>query len=176
MIGRTVVTKRPETGELVVERTFDASPTTVWRCWTTPEVARWWGPRDWTAVVHEMDVRPGGTWRYSLLPDAGDTVPVRCKALYDRVERPTALGFVDGFADDRWAVVPGTTTPTIVLLQPVGDGTHLTITTRFTDADALAGAEELGMTTGLAEALERLDHHLSADIPDALGPDDTGPW
>ena len=69
MNGRTVIRRRCDPYELVVERTFAASPVRLWRCWTTPEVARWWGPRGWSAAVHEMDVRVGACWRYSIAPD-----------------------------------------------------------------------------------------------------------
>ena len=48
--------------EIRVERVFDAPRTHVFSVWTDPElIPEWWG--DGT-VVEEMDVRPGGVWRF----------------------------------------------------------------------------------------------------------------
>jgi uncharacterized protein YndB with AHSA1/START domain len=52
-------------GDLVMERTFDAPRALVWRAFTDPElVPRWWGRHGTTTRVIEMEVRPGGRWRY----------------------------------------------------------------------------------------------------------------
>ena len=63
-----------EGGDLVFERTFDAPRERVWRAFTDPTlVPRWWGPHGTTTTVVEMDVRPGGAWRYvSSAPDRDD--------------------------------------------------------------------------------------------------------
>ena len=65
-----------EGGELVFERTFDAPRALVWRAFTDPElVPRWWGKHGTTTTVVEMDVRPGGRWRYvNSTPDRDDVV------------------------------------------------------------------------------------------------------
>ena len=160
-MGRTIITKRPETGEIVFERTFAARPETLWRCWTTDDVARWWGPRSWTAVIHEMDVRPGGYWRYTLVPDDPDAGrPSHCLAHYRRVDEPRTLTFLDGFADDEGTVVPGSQSPTAIELVEVDGGTHPTITITHPDAAALARAVDLGMVEGLSDALDRLEEHI----------------
>ncbi|HET7471604.1 MAG TPA: SRPBCC domain-containing protein [Candidatus Limnocylindrales bacterium] len=63
-----------EGGDLVFERTFDAPRSLVWRAFTDPElVPRWWGKHGTTTTIEEMDVRPGGRWRYvSTAPDRDD--------------------------------------------------------------------------------------------------------
>ncbi len=63
-----------EGGDLVFERTFDAPRDLVWKAFTDPEIVpRWWGPHGTTTTVAEMDVRPGGAWRYvSSAPDRDD--------------------------------------------------------------------------------------------------------
>ena len=53
----------PNELEIRVERDFDAPRTHVYSVWTDPQlIPEWWG--DGT-VVEEMDVRPGGTYRFS---------------------------------------------------------------------------------------------------------------
>ena len=63
-----------EGGDLVFERTFDAPRERVWQAFTDPEIVpRWWGRHGTTTTVAEMDVRPGGKWRYiSSAPDRDD--------------------------------------------------------------------------------------------------------
>ena len=63
-----------EGGDLVFERTFDAPRERVWKAFMDPEIVpRWWGPHGTTTTVAEMDVRPGGKWRYvSRAPDRED--------------------------------------------------------------------------------------------------------
>jgi uncharacterized protein YndB with AHSA1/START domain len=60
-MNETVVTK-PNELEIRVERIFDAPRAHVFSIWTDPKlIPEWWG--DGT-VVEEMDVRPGGTYRF----------------------------------------------------------------------------------------------------------------
>jgi len=52
----------PNELEIRVERVFDAPRDHVFSVWTDPElIPGWWGER---TVVEEMDVRPGGTYRF----------------------------------------------------------------------------------------------------------------
>src|ERR1700753_1787047 len=64
--GRTAIERRGER-ELVVTRTFDAPPATVFRAWSQPELfRRWWMPESLTGVSLvgcDMDVRTGGKYR-----------------------------------------------------------------------------------------------------------------
>ena len=51
-------------------RTLDASAGTVWRAWTTPEQYARWAYA--VAGSVEMDVRPGGAWKATMVtPDGG---------------------------------------------------------------------------------------------------------
>jgi uncharacterized protein YndB with AHSA1/START domain len=58
----TVVTQ-PNELEIRVERVFDAPRDHVFSVWTDPElIPEWWGE---STTVEEMDVRPGGKWRFN---------------------------------------------------------------------------------------------------------------
>ncbi len=47
--------------EAVFERSFDASPETIWRAWTDPKMIKdWWGPNDISIPECEVDLRVGG--------------------------------------------------------------------------------------------------------------------
>jgi len=60
-MNETVVTT-PSEVEIRVERIFDAPRAHVFSVWTDPAlIPEWWGEN---TVVEEMDVRPGGTYRF----------------------------------------------------------------------------------------------------------------
>ena len=56
----------PSDRELVITRTFDAPRSLVWAAFTDPKHLPNWniGPGGFTMPVCEIDLRPGGSWRY----------------------------------------------------------------------------------------------------------------
>ncbi|MCQ6557261.1 SRPBCC family protein [Paenibacillus mendelii] len=156
------ITKNRDRRELVVERVMTASTKNVWQCWTKPAyLERWWGPRNWTATIYEMDVRPGGVWRYSLASNDGTGEVARCVATYNEVIEPARLVFTDTFADMNWNVVEGSDMHTTVTFEEADAGTRLTITTLFASVEDLENAEAMGMIEGFEDTLARLEDILS---------------
>lgn len=86
--------------ELRLTRVYDAPVRAVWDAWTVPEqVAKWWGPRGFTLTTHSKDLRPGGTWRYTMHgPDGVDYPNV---TTYFVVEPCKKLVYDHGATDDR---------------------------------------------------------------------------
>ena len=61
-MNETTVTT-PSELEIRVECVFDAPREHVFSVWTDPQlIPEWWGE---STTVEEMDVRPGGTWRFN---------------------------------------------------------------------------------------------------------------
>src|ERR1700730_2717818 len=59
--------------EIVFERTYDASPETVWQAWTNPEMLKqWWGPDNVTIPECELDLRVGG--KFYIVMEAGEAM------------------------------------------------------------------------------------------------------
>lgn len=55
------------TGTVRLHRVLRASPEKVYRAFVTPEAyAKWLPPHGFTATVHQMDARVGGTYRMSF--------------------------------------------------------------------------------------------------------------
>jgi len=55
----------PSDKEILITREFDAPRDLVFKAMTDPDlIPRWWGPRAYTTEVDQMDVRPGGKWRF----------------------------------------------------------------------------------------------------------------
>ncbi len=62
--NRTVVSL-PSDREILITRLFDAPRELVFRAHTDPAlIPLWWGPASTTTIVDQMDVRPGGKYRF----------------------------------------------------------------------------------------------------------------
>jgi uncharacterized protein YndB with AHSA1/START domain len=65
----------PTDEQILITREFDAPRHLVYRAWTTPElVKRWWAGHRGTTTEVELDLRPGGRWRYVLKTNDGAEV------------------------------------------------------------------------------------------------------
>jgi len=59
------VVAEPGKHEILMTRDFDAPRALVFKAYTDPKlVSQWWGPKGATTTVDQMDVKPGGIWRY----------------------------------------------------------------------------------------------------------------
>jgi uncharacterized protein YndB with AHSA1/START domain len=79
-------------GELVLTRNFNAPRELVFKVWTDAKhVAQWWGPHGFTTTIQEMEVRPGGAWRYAMRGPDGNDYPF--DGVYVEVVEPERLVF-----------------------------------------------------------------------------------
>src|SRR3990172_7075004 len=80
----------PADREIVTARVVDAPGERVWKVWTDREqVAQWWGPNGFTNTIHEMDVRPGGVWRFIM--HGPDGVDYQNKIVFNEVVKAERL-------------------------------------------------------------------------------------
>ncbi|MEO8255910.1 MAG: SRPBCC family protein [Acidobacteriota bacterium] len=100
---------RSSSNEIVLTRVYDAPVRAVWDAWTIPEqVEKWWGPRGFTLTTHSKDLRPGGSWRYTMHgPDGVDYPNV---TNYLVVEPDRKLVYDHGGSDERPALFRVTVT------------------------------------------------------------------
>jgi uncharacterized protein YndB with AHSA1/START domain len=146
-----------EGNDLVFEREFPATRERVWRAFTDPVVvARWWGPHGTTNEIVEMDVRPGGRWRYvSRAPDRDDVVFF---GEYLEVVPPERF---------RWTFmfdVPGAGPqggPETHTFEDLGDRTRVVSRGHFRSAEEIEAALGMGMVGGAIESWDRLEAELS---------------
>lgn len=143
--------------ELVMERVFDAPRDLVWKVLTDPErITNWWGPHGYTTTVVEMDVRPGGRWRWINHTTGGEDAPF--KGEYLEVVPPerivqTQIFDVPGF-DDKPAV-------NTMTLEDLGGRTKLVVHSRFPSIEELEGALATGMVRGALETYDRLADEIA---------------
>ena len=110
--------------ELIVTRVIDAPRRLVFKAWTEPEqVARWWGPKGFTTTFCDMDIRPGGQFRFCMRSPTGTDHWKR--GVYREVVAPERIIFT--FAWEDAAGNPGHELLTTVTFAEQGRKTKLTL-------------------------------------------------
>ena len=150
----TVVTT-PADREIHIERVFDAPRDRVFAVYTDPQlIPEWWGPRDTTTVVDEMDVRPGGSWRFVMRSADGSESGFR--GVYREVTPPERI--VQTF---EWEGMPGHICVETATFEDLGDRTKVTTVSLFHTTEERDGMLGSGMEGGLNETYARLDELLA---------------
>src|SRR5882757_8113631 len=121
--GNLKVTTRGDR-EIVLTRVFDAPRRLVFDAFSKPDLLkRWFGPRGWSLVVCEVDLKVGGSFRFVLRgPDGRD---MGMRGVYREIvplERSVHMESFDDF--------PGESQVTSVLSEQ-GGKTTLTITVLY---------------------------------------------
>ncbi|HXJ00555.1 MAG TPA: SRPBCC family protein [Micropepsaceae bacterium] len=140
--------------EIVATRIFDAPRELVWKAWTDPKhVALWWGPNGFKNTISEMDVRPGGVWRFIMHgPDGTDYAN---RVAFLEVVRPHRLVYIHGDERD-----PDQFRVTVIFEEQDGK-TKLTMRSVFRSAADLAYVvEKHGAIEGMNQTLGRLKEYL----------------
>ena len=144
-------------GDLVFERTFNAPRERVWKAFTDPElIPRWWGQRGTITTVAEMDVRPGGKWRYiNRAPDRDD---VAFYGEYLEIDPPRRFKWTFMFDVEGIGPQGGPETHTF---EDVGGKTKVTAIGHMGSVEVLEGALATGMVAGGIETWDRLEALLA---------------
>jgi len=133
-MSTTVTT--PNELEIRVERVFDAPRAHVYSVWTDPElIPQWWG--DGT-VVEEMDVRPGGSYRFR-------TAHGVVEGEFRTVEPPERL--VQTFQNHLQTLE----------FEDLGEQTKLTQTMHFETTEQRNTTMQYGVEEGAKAGLDRVD-------------------
>jgi uncharacterized protein YndB with AHSA1/START domain len=130
---------QPNELEIRVERVFDAPRDHVFSVWTDPDlIPEWWGEG---TVVEEMDVRPGGRWRFNT----GYGV---VEGEFREVEPPQRL--VQTFQNHLQTLE----------FEDLGDRTRLTQTMRFASTEERDTTMHYGVEEGAKGGFARVDDVL----------------
>ncbi|GAB2880171.1 SRPBCC domain-containing protein [Streptomyces deserti] len=141
---------------------FAAPLERVWQLWADPrQLERWWGPPTYPATVEEHDLTPGGEVTYFMTSPEGEKY--RGWWRITSVAPPTALEFVDGFADQEGKPndeMP-TTTARVRLTEHDG-GTRMELRSVFDSREDMERLVNMGMVEGLQQAVGQIDALLAS--------------
>ncbi|WUH91748.1 SRPBCC domain-containing protein [Streptomyces sp. NBC_00433] len=111
-------------------RTLDAPAASVWRAWTTPEQYAQWAYAAAGSV--EMDVRPGGAWKATMVTPDGDQFPLTGSYVEVAEHRLLVVGMD----------VPGKSEPSVMTMELDEEDGH---STRIVLRQTCDSAEERDM-------------------------------
>ena len=150
----TLEVTTPTEREIVLTRVFDAPRSLVFDAMTKPELLRrWFGPRGWSLVVCEVDLKVGGTWRSVLRGPDGTDMGMR--GVYQEMTAPERFVSTESFDD-----YPGESLNTLILSEEDGK-TTFTITVRYASQEIRDAVIKSGMEHGAAECYDKLAEMLA---------------
>jgi uncharacterized protein YndB with AHSA1/START domain len=154
--ARTGVTSysTPSDREVVVTRVVAAPRAVVFDAFSNPKHVPNWllGPEGWTMPVCEIDLRPGGSWRYVYRKAGGSEMTLTGSFL--EVAPPDRL-----VATESWGPEWPETINTTEFTESAGL-TTITITMKFPTKEARDAALQTGMKQGMDPSFARLDSLL----------------
>ena len=150
--GGVTTYETPTDRDVVVTRVVDAPRRIVFDAYTKPEHLQKWllGPPGWTMPICEMDLRPGGKWRYGWRKSDGAEMVMG--GLVREVVPPEKL-----VTTERWGPEWPETVNTVVFTEAAGR-TTITLTITYPSQEARDAALKTGMKGGMDESFNRLDN------------------
>jgi len=140
--------------ELVMTRLLNAPRELVWKAWTDPKhLINWFGPKGFANTFHEIDIRPGGVWKFTMnCPDGTDYPNL---VVFDKIVKPDYITYAHGTFEE-----PESFKVKVTFEEVEGGKTRITMRSLFPNVEALEavkkfGAVELGYTT-----LDKLEEEL----------------
>jgi uncharacterized protein YndB with AHSA1/START domain len=149
--SKSAVVTLPTDTQIQITRVFNAPRHLVYRAYTEPElIRRWWSGERGEVTSADVDLRPGGTWRYVMVANGG---------------------FEVAFHGEYQEIVPDERIVSTEVFEGMPDAAALTTTT-FTENDGRTTLSMLvqhssqehrdahinsGMEGGMQEAMDKLE-------------------
>lgn len=152
----------PNDLDVVVVRAFNAPRTLVFDAWTKPALIQRWmlGPPGWTMPVCEMDVRPGGKfkWRWRSEENGAE---FGFTGEFREVVRPSRIVHIERYEPGDVGGEMGEALVTSELTEKAGVTTQ-TMTIHYESKAVRDAALKTGMTDGMEMSFQKLDEVLAA--------------
>ncbi len=137
--------------EISMTRLLNAPVDLVWEVWTDPEhIKNWWGPNGFTNTIHDMKVKEGGEWNFTMHgPDGTDfknknifrELVFQKKIVYQHISAPKFLA--------------------TIRFEPRGDKTFLEWNMLFESREQLVQVvKTFKADEGLRQNIDKLNHYI----------------
>lgn len=146
---------RPSDTEVAMTRVFNAPAARVFDAWTRAEHVPHWlmGPDGWTMTVCDIDLRPGGAWRFHWKHDNGTEMGM--SGVYREIVPGQRLVSTEAWGGD-WAE-----TLNVIDLHEEDGRTTLNLRVVYPTKEARDRAFQPGMERGVSASYDRLERHLA---------------
>jgi uncharacterized protein YndB with AHSA1/START domain len=144
--------------ELTIKRIFDAPRELVFRAWTDPALlSQWWGPKDFTTPICEMDARLGG--KFNIVMHGPKNSPydidLPTRGVFTEFDPPKRLVFTNQAMHDE-NDIPQLDTLCSVTFAQLGGKTEMTLHIVLVKASPAAEAAWGGAEMGWNMSLDKL--------------------
>jgi uncharacterized protein YndB with AHSA1/START domain len=132
-----------------------------WKAWTSPEhVAKWFAPRPWTTTECEMDLRPGGQFKFVMRSPEGQLYPnVGC---FLEIVPNQRLVWTDALLPG-YRPAPEPFFTAVVLFDSDGKGgSKYTAIAMHRDEDIRKKHEGIGFHQGWGQVFDQLIEHIKS--------------
>ena len=149
----TFTVTTPSAREIRLTRLFDAPRALIFEAMSKPEhIKRWWGclGEGYSVPVCEVDLRPGGAWRFVNRTPKGQDVTFY--GVYREVAPPERVVFTEIFEQ-----FPDTESVVTAVLTEENGKTRLTVTCLYPSADVRDMVLKSGMERGAGISYDRLE-------------------
>ena len=149
----------PSDTEVGVTRSFHAPRTLVWQAHTVPELARrWLGYPGWSMPVCEMDVRPGGKFRWRWRSDENGQ-ELGFFGTFNEVDEPAEYSYDEYYDPGDFGGAMPSDTPARIRTSFTETNGVTTLVQRmdYGSKEARDAAVSTGMTDGMEVSYQRLD-------------------
>jgi uncharacterized protein YndB with AHSA1/START domain len=143
--------------QIVLTRMLHAPRERVFQAFTTrDEVEQWWGPDGFSVTIEQMDVRPGGLWKFTMHGPDGTDYPN--EITYEELSPPELIVYVHGSSPESGDPVFRAT----VAFDEMMGSTIVTMKTVFESAEAREmGVSKYHVIEGGNQTLGRLEAYLA---------------
>ncbi|TGL96289.1 hypothetical protein EHQ76_16050 [Leptospira barantonii] len=157
--------------ELILSRIFEAPRNLVYRVWTDPKhIVFWWGPKDFTNPICEVDLKVGGKYRFVMRSPEGIDYPLQ--GVYLEIVENEKIVSTDLMEDHpiEWknelqdkleGAQDSVNFVATVTFEDYQGKTKLTIRSTFASNKVRDAFKEMGMIEGWTESLVRFEAELS---------------
>ncbi len=152
--GTRIIAERGKQ-EVIITRVLDAPRELVFKAYTDRNlISQWLGPRRFTTIVDNMDVRPGGAWRFLNRDAAGNEYVFH--GVFHDVVAPESIVRTFEFEG-----TPGHVSLETLTLEEIGGKTKVTGKSVFQSVEDREEMLREGMEEGVIESMDRLAELLA---------------
>lgn len=143
--------------EIVISRVIDAPRSLVYAAWTDPhQIQDWFGPEGFAVETREIDLRPGGLWRFDMVAPNGVRYSNRMAFL--RMEPPAFIEVEHGSDHDN---DPGRFRMLVTFDEQSDGKTVLTLRQMHPSKAQRDGAIGFGAVEYGGQTLDKLTRHIA---------------
>jgi uncharacterized protein YndB with AHSA1/START domain len=143
--------------EIVISRVIDAPRDLVYAAWADPaQIQEWFGPEGMVIETREIDLKPGGVWRFDMV--AADGTRYSNRMVFLRMEAPQQIEVEHGSDEDN---DPGKFRMLVTFDEQSNGKTVITLRQMHPSREQREGTIGFGAVEYGGQTLEKLSRHVA---------------